>query len=63
MQVFGRQRELKEIFSTQEYEMIGSRGFAEKSRTAKAKKENYGDKIKPEEIESKMFADLRLQHE
>ena len=74
MRVFGRQRELKEIFSTREYEMIGggTSSFADKSRTSKAKKESLGERIKkesigerikPDEIESRMFADLRLQHE
>ena len=50
---------MKEIFSTQEYEMLGGGGFTDKSRTSKAKKESYGERIKPEEIESKMFSDLR----
>ena len=45
--------------------MLGCAGFTDKSRTSKAKKEreNYGDRIKPEEIESKMFSDLRAQHD
>ena len=62
-QVYGRQRKLNEIFTTQECTIINSKGFETTAKQMKSKKEDLVQRVRPEEIENKMFSDLMIQHD
>ena len=59
-QIFGRQRQLKDILATHESNVINTTGLETKTRT---KDEVFGERIKPDDIQSRIFTDLRPSHD
>ena len=62
-QVYGKQRKLNEIFTTQECNILNSKGFETTTKQLKSKKEGPVERLRPEEFENKMFTDLMIQHD
>ena len=50
-QIFGRQRQLKDILATHESNVINTTGLETKART---KDEVFGERIKPDDIQSRI---------